>query len=374
MKIVIAPDSFKECLSADKVARSVAVGLQNVWPDAECVEIPMADGGEGTVATLTRAVQGEMLECAVHDPLMRPVTAHYGLIHGGRTAVVEVAAASGLPLLLPEERDPSVTTSFGTGELIVHALDQGVRDFIIGIGGSATNDGGAGIAQALGYRFLDEHGEPLAPGGLALGKLVRIDATNVHPALRQASFQVACDVNIPLCGPDGSTLNYSAQKGATPEQTQALEKAMNRYTTVLDAYAGRAVSEEPGAGAAGGIGAGLLAFASATLSPGFDLIAEACRLEMQICKCDLVITGEGKIDAQTNQGKVPIGVARISKRYGKPVVGFCGTLDLSAQPTASTAFAEIIAIDTLAADTADAMENAARYLAQAAESFARHWT
>ncbi len=373
MKIVVAPDSFKESLSAELVARSIVEGLRTVWSDAEYVELPLADGGEGTVKTLTEAVHGEMVECGVHDPLMRPIRTEYGLTDDGRTAVIEVASASGLSLLAPDERDPCTATSFGTGELIAHALDKGVRNFIIGLGGSATNDGGVGIAQALRYRFLDERGESLGSGGIALKGLTGIDNGNLHPALRDATFQVACDVNIPMCGIDGSSLNYSAQKGANREQADALESALRNYSRVLDAYAGRGVSEEPGAGAAGGIGAGLLAFTSATLSPGFDLIAQACDLEDHIRGCDLVITGEGRMDVQTEQGKVPSGVARLAQKHGKRVIAFCGTLDASGGDAAAR-FAAIIAIDSLATDEADGMENAARYLAQVAASFARDWT
>jgi len=223
----------------------------------------------------------------------------------------------------------------------------------------------------LGYQFFDSGGAKIGKGGAALGKLSRIDDSRVHPMLRDAHFQVACDVSNPLCGPNGATMIYSAQKGATPDQMEVLETSMQHYATVLDAYAGRAVSEIPGAGAAGGIGAGLLAFTNATLLPGVELIAEACGLEDEIRDCDLVITGEGKIDAQTEQGKVPDGVARIAHKYGKPVIGFCGTLDESAK---QTMFAEVHAIDTLADDTADAMEKAGGYLEELAVSFARDWT
>jgi glycerate kinase len=370
MKVVIAPDSFKESLTAEDVASSIANGLRAVWPDAEIISLPMADGGEGTVTTLTRAVGGEFVTCAVFNPLSDPILAEYGLINGGRTAVIEVAAASGLALVPVEKRDPTITSSIGTGALIVDALEKGVRNFIIGIGGSATNDGGFGIAMALGYAFQDVEGENLRKGGLVLGGLDTIDDSKIHPFLRDARFKVACDVNNPLCGPNGATRVYGPQKGATPEQIEELETAMVHYAGVLDAYAGRAVSEEPGAGAAGGIGAGLLAFTNATLEPGVDLIAEACGLEEQVLDCDLVITGEGKIDSQTEQGKVPDGVARIARKHGKPVVGFCGTLDTTAN---QTAFAEIHPIDVLAKDTQDAMENAGHYLEQAAESFARAW-
>ena len=249
-----------------------------------------------------------------------------------------------------------------------------MREWGVGRGGSATNDGGAGIAEAMGYRCGEERGESLAAGGAALKVLARIDDSKVYPALLDATFEIACDVNNPLSGDEGSAMVYSAQKGATPEQTDALEDAMVHYASILDAYAGRAVSEQPGAGAAGGIGAGLVAFVSATLSPGFDLIAKACDLENQIRDCDLVITGEGKIDAQTGRGKVPSGVARLAEKYGKPIVGFFGTLDISAGDTVSARFAEVIAIDMLAADRADAMRNTAGYLVQAATSFARDGT
>lgn len=371
MRIVIAPDSFKESLPAEAVAHSIAMGLKSVWTDAECIEIPMADGGEGTVNTFISSMNGELVDCNAHDPLMRPIQTQYGLINNGNTAVIEVAAASGLPLLLPAERDATIATSFGTGEIILHALESGIRDFIIGIGGSATNDGGTGVAQALGYHFLDRDENELEYGGIWLEQLIKIDGSNAHPALNQSTFHVACDVNIPLCGPTGSTLNYGQQKGINARYIPLLEQSMVIYGVVLDAFMNRSISVLPGAGAAGGIGAGLVAFTSATLEPGFDLVSRACGLEEKINACDLVITGEGKIDAQTAQGKVPSGVARIAAQYGKPVIGFCGTLDSQVE---STRFEEIIAIDVLASDTHDAITNVAQYLTQAATSFARRWT
>ncbi len=417
MHILIAPDSFKESLSALEVAQAIASGLQRVWPDAQYTLMPLADGGEGTVDTLVEAMEGEYVPVRAHDPLMRPIFARYGLINDGHTAIIEVAAASGLALVDPEERDALTATSFGTGELIRHALDQGIRDFIIGLGGSATSDGGAGLAQALGFSFHDTRedevdfadavGHELQPGdvarhipvpgdaithelelgGAALVNLAHIDDTYMHPALAECRIQIACDVANPLCGPRGAAPVYSPQKGATPEQVEILSEALLHYATVLQHYFSYLASKGqfktleglseygiaylPGGGAAGGIGAGLVALTPATLKSGFDLVAEVCGLEEAIQACDLVITGEGRLDAQTTQGKVPNGVAKLAQQHGTPVVAFCGTVAAELSETARGLFREIHAIDHRAKSMEDALEHAATHLSALAESYAR---
>ncbi|MFP6582419.1 MAG: glycerate kinase [Candidatus Hydrogenedentota bacterium] len=371
--VVIAPDSFKESRSAAQVASAIARGIHSVYPDVACIERPIADGGEGTVDTILSCIPGERVSLTVHDALMRPITAEYGLIDDGTTAVIEVAAASGLSLVSPDDRNALVTTSYGTGELIRDALDRGAQRCIIGLGGSATNDAGAGIASALGIRLLDEQHEDISPGGLELVRVAAIDRSEAHPGLAKTTIALACDVNIPMHGPQGSMLNYSAQKGATPDQEDALEKSLVHFGGLLNEHAGYAVSELPGAGAAGAMGAGLVALCGGSLKPGFELLSNLVGLEEVVAECDLVITGEGRIDAQTEHGKAPMGVAKIARRYGKPVVAFCGTVayDMAFK---TEFFKEVITIDSIASDHNDAIKRADHYLAELAESFARRWS
>lgn len=326
MRIVIAPDSFKECASAAEVAAALARGWLRACPDAELRVIPMADGGEGTVAALVSATAGRMETLEVTGPLGERVRAAYGVLGDGHTAVIEMAAASGLALVPVEWRDPRVTTTRGTGELIAHALDAGARRIIVGIGGSATNDGGAGMAQALGYRLLDALGNELPPGGAALHDLTTIDARGRHVRLDACEILVACDVTNPLCGPLGASVVYGPQKGATPEAVDELDGALRHFADVIRGQLGADVIDVPGAGAAGGLGAGLLAFAGARLRPGVALVAEACGLEEAIAVADLVLTGEGRIDAQSAFGKTPTGVAQIAAAHGVPVVAVAGAI------------------------------------------------
>ena len=286
----------------------------------------MADGGEGTVDALVSATRGTLQTSRVPDPLGKPVDAVWGLLGDGQTAVIEMAAASGLALVPPAQRDPRITTTRGTGELLRAALDRGVSRIILGIGGSATNDGGAGMAQALGYSLRDSAGKELLPGGAALIHLAGIDASQVHPRLAQCSVQVACDVTNPLCGPLGASHVYGPQKGATAEVAAALDAALAHFAAIVERHFDIAVADVPGAGAAGGLGAGLMAFAGGRLRSGVELVADACRLEDAVRGADLVITGEGRIDGQTIHGKTPIGVARIAKQFRAPVVAVAGSL------------------------------------------------
>lgn len=370
--IVIAPDSFKESLSAQRVAASIARGIMAASPDIVCVQRPIADGGEGTVDTILSSVPGTRITVAAHDPLLRPIEASYALIDDNTTAVVECAAASGLELLKVNERNPMRSSSFGTGELIRDALDRGVTKIIIGIGGSATNDAAAGIAQALGIRLLNRDEQEVESGGAALPDVASLDFEHVHPRLKEVTLSVACDVNIPLYGASGSSLNYSKQKGASQEESQLLEQALQHFGDLLDAHAGRKVSAIPGAGAAGGMGAGLVGLCGAELLPGLALLAKLVKLEEAVRDCDLVVTGEGRIDAQTLQGKAPSGVATMAAKYGKNVVAFCGSVDSNFDTVASP-FAEVIPIKSIAKDTPDALQHADDYLVQLATAFARRW-
>lgn len=326
MKIVIAPDSFKESLSALEVATEIEAGFREVFSDAVCIKIPMADGGEGTVAAMVAATGGNLVEVVVTGPLGEPVRACYGVTGDGRTAVIEMAAASGLALVAPHLRNPLKTTSYGTGELIKAALDAGICHLIVGIGGSATNDGGAGMLQALGVRLLDSCGCEIGFGGGCLKELSRIDISGLDPRLKTCRIEAACDVDNPLTGPAGASAVFGPQKGATPTMVAELDACLTNYAGLIYRDLGVEVALVPGAGAAGGMGAALLAFAGAVLRPGIDIVMETVGLEAAVRDADLVITGEGRMDRQTIHGKTPVGVARVARRYNKPVIGIAGAL------------------------------------------------
>jgi len=326
MKIVVAPDSFKECLSAREVGDAIAKGVLDAAPDAEVVCVPMADGGEGTVDALVDATGGEIVECDVTAPLGETTRARFGVLGDGKTAVIEMASASGLPLVPPERRNPLVTTTFGTGELIKAALDRGVEKVLIGIGGSATVDGGAGMAQALGVKLLDAGGRDVARGGGALAGLDRIDLSTRDPRIPRTIVEVACDVDNPLVGETGAAQVYGPQKGATPEQVRVLDEALGRLAEVIERDCGMDVAGIPGSGAAGGLGAGLVAFLGAKLRPGVDMVVEAVGLAEKMHGADLVLTGEGQMDRQSVFGKTPVGVAAAAKKLGVPTVAIVGCI------------------------------------------------
>ena len=327
MRIVVAPNAFKGSLSALEAATAIAEGIRIAAPDADLVLVPIADGGDGTVDALVAATKGQPRTSRVRGPLGDPVDADYGLIDGGSTAVVEMAKAAGLALVPRDRRDPRVTTTYGVGELMQHAYDEGARRFVVGIGGSATNDGGAGLAQALGYHLLDETGRELPPGGLALRRLARIHVGGVHADWKQSEVDVACDVTNPLTGPSGASAVYGPQKGATPEMVAELDAALHHFAEIIRRDLGIDVERLPGAGAAGGLGAGLVAFTGARLQPGAELVMAALHLDQRLAGASLVITGEGRIDAQTARfGKGPAGVARHAKNAGIPVVAIGGSV------------------------------------------------
>lgn len=325
MKIVIAPDSFKESLSALEVAEAIAKGWASVYPDAEICLLPMADGGEGTVDALLAATGGERRECQVRGPLGAPVQAHWGWL-AGNTAVIEMAAASGLHWVPSGRRDATVTSSYGTGELIREALDGGAKRIILGLGGSATNDGGAGLLQALGMRLLDRDGAELAAGGAALAQLYQIDMAGLDSRLLGVQVDVAADVDNPLCGPRGASAVFGPQKGASPEQVASLDAALQSMANVVAATLGEDFSQVPGVGAAGGLGFAAKAFLRAGFRPGIELVAELSGLAEAVQGADLVITGEGRLDAQSLHGKTPVGVARVAQAAGVPVIALAGSL------------------------------------------------
>lgn len=325
MRILIAPDSFKGSNSSMQVATAIEKGIYNVFPDAEIEKIPIGDGGEGTVEALVEASEGELVNLEVTGPLGEKVEASYGLIDP-TTAVIEMASASGLVLVPDNRRDAGITSTYGTGELILDALENGVEEIILAIGGSATNDGGTGMASALGYRFLDAEGKVLSPGGAALASLAKIDVDKVDPRLKDVRFRVACDVNNPLTGPTGASAVYGPQKGATPEDVRELDAALTNLADVVHKQLGIKADETPGAGAAGGLGYGLLVFCDAVLEGGIDLVLDALDFESRLEGIDLVITGEGKLDGQTAYGKVPVGISRRAKKMGIPVLAIAGDI------------------------------------------------
>ncbi|ORM66481.1 glycerate kinase [Pantoea rodasii] len=326
MKIVIAPDSYKESLSALEVASAIEAGFSEIFPEAEYVKIPVADGGEGTVEAMVAATQGSIVRLSVTGPLGAPVDAFYGLSGDERSAFIEMAAASGLELVPAAQRDPLITNSYGTGELIKNALDRGVDHIIIGIGGSATNDGGSGMMQALGACLLDQQGNEIAFGGGALPQLARIEIDQLDKRIQQCRIEVACDVTNPLTGEEGASAIFGPQKGATPELVQQLDKALAHYADIIHRDLDIDVLHIAGGGAAGGMGAALHAFCQAELRRGIEIVTEALGLADQVKDADLVITGEGRIDSQTINGKVPIGVAKVAKQFNKPVIGIAGSL------------------------------------------------
>jgi len=331
----------------------------------------MADGGEGTVESVTDATRGKRIVLKVMDPLMRETGSFYGITGDGQTAVIEMAAASGIELLKVEERNPWITSTFGTGQLIKDALDRGVRKIMLGIGGSATNDGGAGMAQALGVKFGGKTGAVSVQGGGALAELEQIHMEDLDPRIRQTEILVACDVSNPLTGPQGASAVYGPQKGADEEMVQKLDRNLEHFAELIRDQLGKGISEIPGAGAAGGLGAGLMAFLDARLMKGFDMIAGVVGLEEKIRGADLVITGEGRMDAQTRFGKTPFGVAQMAQKYGKPVIGVAGALDEDAGILYELGFDLLMPIQEKPGDLEFSLKNGERLLQRSGERMAR---
>ncbi len=326
MKVVIAPQSFKGSISALDAARAMEQGVKRVFPDTETVLAPVADGGDGTLETLVEATEGDIRSATVTGPIGEPVEAEWGALGDGETAMIEMARTSGLALLSLDERDPLRATTYGLGEIIREALDAGFRSFIVGIGGSATNDGGAGMAQALGVRLLDESGNDLPPGGAALADLRKIDTSGLDARAAASQFSVACDVSNPLTGPEGASAVYGPQKGATPELVEQLDGALGNFAEVVERDIGRSINDVPGSGAAGGLGGGMMAFLDGSLRAGVDIVLDQVGLNEQLEGADLVITGEGQLDFQTVYHKAPIGVAWRAKERGIPVIAISGSL------------------------------------------------
>jgi glycerate kinase len=326
MKVIIAPDSFKGNLTAAEVANHIEKGVLSAGPDIIVHKIPVADGGEGTVDAMITGAGGKKVHTRVYGPLMDEIDSFFGVLGDGKTAVIEMAAASGLTLVPPGKLNPLETTTYGVGQLILAALDMGCSKIIIGLGGSSTNDGGMGMAQALGAVFYDENMKPLGIGGKYTGLVRSVDLSMLDRRLGSASVIAACDVGNPLCGPNGASAVFGPQKGATPEMVKFLDSSLLNYGSVLEGVTGKKIVSVPGSGAAGGLGAGLLAFAGAVMKPGIEIVLDSCDAENHIMGSDLVITGEGKTDAQTTFGKVPAGIASLASKYNVPVVCLSGGL------------------------------------------------
>lgn len=326
MKVVIAIDSLKGSLSSMEAGTAIKNGILAAKPDAEVIVKPLADGGEGTTDALIEGMNGERIDLTVTGPMHTPVDAYYGYLKDTNTAVMEMASAAGITLVPDSEKNPLLATSYGVGEMINDAIQRGCRNFIIGIGGSVTNDGGIGMLKALGVRFLDENGEDAGEGGQALAKVARIDVSGMNPLLKECHIQVACDVNNPLCGENGSTYVYGPQKGVTEDMKKTLDEAMAHFARVTSETLENDYMNTPGAGAAGGLGYAFLAYTGAALTPGIELILDAVGLEEELSGADVVVTGEGRLDFQTAMGKAPVGVARLAKKYNAKVIAFAGSV------------------------------------------------
>jgi glycerate kinase len=368
MRIVVAPNAFKGSLSATDAAAAIARGVRQVFPDAEIVEVPVADGGDGTVEALVSAHRGEYRSVDVEGPLGAPVRATYGLIGGRHTGVVELASASGLALVPPGQRNPRRTSTFGFGQLLDAVRNAGVQEILAGIGGSATNDGGAGMAQALGYRLLDGAGQDLPRGGAALARLERIDPSGFDSGWQSVKVMVACDVTNPLTGPQGASYVYGPQKGADEETVRELDEALAHFAAVIEKDLGKRVADVPGAGAAGGAGAGLLAFVGASLVPGAPLVVEASGFDRAVAGARLVITGEGRADGQTAFGKAPGEVARRAKAAGVPTLLLAGSKGPGWEELAGMGVSALV---TLAQDTEPEGDNLQDLMRDAAPALTR---
>jgi len=365
LKVVVAPDKFRGSLSAPQAAHAMARGVRSVAPDTSIDEIPMADGGEGTVDALIAATAGKLQGCRVTDPLGRSIVATYGTLGDGETAVMEMASASGLALIPAESRNPMVTTTRGTGELLLDAVAAGARRVILGIGGSATNDGGAGFAQALGYRLLDRFGRDISPGGGGLANLDRIETTERTQLLEGVEIEIACDVANPLCGPQGASAVYGPQKGADAAMIAKLDRNLSHFATIIERDLGLSVRDLPGAGAAGGLGAGLVAFAHGRLQPGISLVIRTVGLEQRLADADLCFTGEGAIDASSAFGKTAVGVSRCARLKGCSTIAIAGTLGEGAEDVLSEGIDAVFSLCTHPMTLPEAIANAGELLERA---------
>ena len=371
MKIVIAPDSFKGSIYAPDAAKAMAEGARRVVPQAEIKLVPVADGGDGTLETLVETSGGRIETDEVTGPLGEKIQAQWGAMGDGVTSVIEMARTSGLALVPTDKRDPLNATTYGLGEIISKALDSGFRRFILGIGGSATNDAGAGMAQALGIRLLDKRGVDIPVGGAALATLAHIDMDHLDPRTQDAQFDVACDVNNPLTGPEGASAVYGPQKGATPKIVEQLDSALEHFASITKRDLGSEIQEVPGSGAAGGLGGGIMAFLNGRLRPGIDIVIDTIDLKRHLVDADLIITGEGSMDFQTVYNKAPIGVAKLAQERGIPVIGISGSLGERFTDVHEHGIAAVTAITNAPMTLEEASERAAELIASATEESMR---
>ena len=371
LKVVAAPQTFKGSISALNAAEAISIGVKNIYPSAEVLLCPVADGGDGTLETLVEVSNGNIVECVVEGPTGTPVEAQWGAMGDEQTAVIEMARTSGLALLDLNERDPLNASTYGLGEAILSALDQNYRKFIIGIGGSATNDGGAGMAQAVGISLKDEFGKEIPRGGAALSKLHSIDTVGIDPRIKQSEFMVACDVNNPLTGPEGASAVYGPQKGATPEMITQLDEALKNFAETILRDLGEEVEHISGAGAAGGLGAGMMAFMGGTLKPGVDIVLDTVGLADKLKGTDIVITGEGGIDFQTVYDKAPIGVAKLAKNLGIPTIALAGLVGKDFQVVHKDGIESVFSIVNGPMTLENASSNAHRLIVESTEQVMR---
>lgn len=366
---VLAPDSFKECMSAEQACSAMQRGIEHIFPDAVCIPVPMADGGEGTVDALVTALNGQKEFCEVSGPLLhQKVQSEIGLIDAGQTAVIEMAAANGIHLLATEQRNPLLTSTYGTGEMIKYALNLGVSKIIIGLGGSVTNDAGAGMAQALGAKFYDEYGDEVSTGGGQLGRIKNIDLSGLDERLKHTEIIIASDVNNPLCGEHGASYVFGPQKGASLEVVQQLDGHLRHFADVIKTELNIDLRNVAGAGAAGGLGFGLMVFTHAKIQSGVELVIRETQLAQKIASADYVFTGEGKIDRQTKLGKTPFGVAQLAQALHKPVIAFAGVLGEGVNDLYEYGFSQIISINAAESDLATALKNGEQNLEMSAKN------
>lgn len=372
-KILVAPDSFKGSLTALEACEAIKTGIHLALPDAEVVEIPMADGGEGTVQSLVDATEGQIIELEVTGPLGEPVMAKYGLLGNGKTAVIEMAEASGLGYVTEKTKNPMVTTTYGTGQLIMACIDQGIQEIIIGLGGSATNDGGAGMAQALGYQLLNKNGQEIGYGGGALADLATIKVDQVDSRLKEIHFIIASDVNNPLVGPNGASAVFGPQKGADEDMVQELDQNLQHLADIIQKDLGKSIADTTGAGAAGGLGGGFLAFTEAEMHKGIEIVLAYTKLKEDAVGCDLCITGEGGIDFQTKFGKTPYGVAQAFKAVNpdKKVIAIAGNVGKGIDELYTEGIDAVFGIAPSAATLADLIDHAKDNLEMTTENIIR---
>lgn len=356
MKVMVAIDSYKGSISSSEASNAISLGIQDVYPNCEITALPLADGGEGTVEALVNATKGQFILKTITGPMREKIDAIYGILGNGRTAVIEVVAACGLTLVPIEKRNPLITTTFGVGELICDAMEKGCREFIIGLGGSSTNDAGVGMLQALGYRFLNENNEEVGYGGKELQHIRKIDRSKVYPLVEDCTFKVACDVNNPLFGLDGAAFVFGPQKGASREMILELDQGLKSFRNVVFQELGKDINQIPGAGSAGGLGAAFAGFLHADLQSGIQLVMEIIHLEEKIKNIDIIITGEGKLDGQTSMGKAPFGISQLAQKYNIPVIALAGGIPRNASPLNTSGMTSIFSILNEPMSLEDAMD------------------